>query len=133
MAGDFPEFDELYVISDLHMGGEPGRQIFRQGTLLGKFIDHLTARDSGLKVGLCINGDTVDFLAEPDASVLDPKGAVKKLRRIIGDPSFKAVWEALGRFVRTANRRLILTLGNHDLELALPWVQDELVRYLADG
>ena len=58
----FDDFDELYVISDLHIGGQPGFQIFDQGDLLSRFIDYVTARPG--KVGLVINGDSVDFLAE---------------------------------------------------------------------
>jgi hypothetical protein len=63
---DFENFDELYAISDLHMGGRPGFQIFRQGPRLAELINYLTLRESDLQIALCINGDTVDFLAEPN-------------------------------------------------------------------
>jgi metallophosphoesterase superfamily enzyme len=53
-------FDTLYVISDLHMGGETGFQIFNQGDRLRKFIGSL-ADESG-RIGLVVNGDIVDFL-----------------------------------------------------------------------
>lgn len=130
-----PTYDELYVISDLHLGGVgKSAQIFNQKDLLTEVIDHIAAPNSSKKIALCINGDTVDFLAETkDKIYLDPDNAIKKLNRIIRDPSFSKVWAALKRFVRTANRTLIFTLGNHDLELALPWVREHLTKTLSQG
>jgi UDP-2,3-diacylglucosamine pyrophosphatase LpxH len=126
-----PEFDELHVISDLHLGGdEPSRQIFNAGAEAEWLIDHLTAEPPGKRIALLINGDLVDFLAEKDAVCFDPSGAVEKLKRIAGDNSFKPVWEALKRFVQKKGRRLIINLGNHDVELALPWVRESLLRIL---
>jgi UDP-2,3-diacylglucosamine pyrophosphatase LpxH len=49
------------------------------------------------------------------------------------DPSFKRVWSELKRFVQKKNRSLIFTLGNHDLELALPWVGEFLREKLTGG
>jgi hypothetical protein len=109
---DVPRFDELYSVSDLHMGGlGAAAQIFDSGPELGGMIDHLGTKRG--KVALVINGDTVDFLAEPDAKSFDPDGATRKLARISADSSFKPVWIALKKFVRTEGRRLIITLGNH--------------------
>ena len=50
----FNDFDELYVISDLHIGERSGFQIFDQGKLLGHFIEYVRGRPG--KVGLVING-----------------------------------------------------------------------------
>ena len=124
-------FDTLYVISDLHMGGETGFQIFNQGDRLRKFIGSL-ADESG-RIGLVVNGDIVDFLAESPARYLDADGAIEKLKRIWGDPAFKPVLDALQAFVQVPNRRLAFVLGNHDVELALPAVRDWLFDQLADG
>ena len=134
-AGATPRFDELYVVSDLHLGGPPGFQIFDSGVQLAALIDHLSA---GLpperKVALLINGDFVDFLAEEPASYFDPVNATLKLDRVArNDPAFTPVFEALGRFTRTENRSLIVNLGNHDLELALPWVREHLLEILSGG
>src|SRR5262249_53909318 len=35
--------------------------------------------------------------------------------------------------LKNANRRLIITLGNHDLELALPWVREHFLNTLSAG
>lgn len=130
-----PEFDSLYSVSDLHLGGGPGPelQIFNRGNLLARTIDLLTVRPAAERVALVLNGDIVDFLAEEDAKVFDPDKASEKLGRIMGDPSFSMVFEALGRFVRTPRRTLVLVIGNHDVELALPGPRDLLVDFLCQG
>ena len=128
-----PSFDALYVISDLHMGGVEGFQIFGAGPLLGQTIDQLRDTLPEQEIGLVINGDTVDFIAEPKAEYFDPVGAVDKLNRITSDPAFKPVWNALTRFVRTPKRTLLINLGNHDLELALPRVKERLLQILTGG
>jgi hypothetical protein len=66
-----PQFDELYSISDLHLGGEPGFQIFGSGKELAWLIRHLGAeRPERTRVALVINGDFVDFLAACRTGVL---------------------------------------------------------------
>jgi UDP-2,3-diacylglucosamine pyrophosphatase LpxH len=126
-----PRFDELYAISDLHMGGQGPSQIFNCGPQLAAFIDYVRLRDAKT-VALVINGDLVDFLAEPNAMAFDPGGAIGKLDRIVADVAFAKVWEALRKFVKAKERRLVITLGNHDLELALPWVREHLVSLLTN-
>ncbi len=126
-------FDELYVISDLHLGGRTGFQIFNQGAALSAFIKGLTGKPANRRIGLVLNGDTVDFLAEASTEYLDPQGAVQKLRRIlVEDPSFSGVFSALQEFVATPNRQLIIVLGNHDVELALPEVKEWLLENISN-
>lgn len=133
-------YDELYVVSDLHMGGEikvkngvtKNLQIFNKGDQLADFIKYLTQIDDK-KVGLVLNGDIVDFLAEENAKAFDPDGAKDKLERIIKDDSFKMVWKELKTYLKGENHHLILVLGNHDIELALPPVKQHLIDYLCKG
>jgi len=130
---DEGSFSELHCISDLHLGGPPGRQIFDQGSRLAKLIDYLRARETP-RLGLVINGDVVDFLAEEPAAYLDPAQAIDKLERIVArDPAFVEVWRALRGFVSTPSRHLILVLGNHDVELALPHVRSWLTEWLSQS
>jgi UDP-2,3-diacylglucosamine pyrophosphatase LpxH len=128
-----PQFDDLYVVSDLHLGGPSDFQIFNSGAELAALIDLLRAAPPERKVALLINGDFVDFLAEQNAMHFDPAGAIAKLNRIVEDGSFRPVFAALKKFTNTKNRTLVLTLGNHDLELALPWVRARLLEILTDG
>jgi UDP-2,3-diacylglucosamine pyrophosphatase LpxH len=133
-ADSVPQFDELYVISDLHLGGPPDFQIFNSREELERLIDHLGTISPDRKIALLINGDFVDFLAELPAKHFDPAGAIEKLTRIaLEEPAFKPVFDALKKFAKTKNRRLIINLGNHDLELALPWVRACLLEILSDG
>ncbi len=125
-----PTFDQLHVVSDLHLGGGKGFQIFNQKDALSWFVRN-TAEDSPDKrIGILLNGDVVDFLAEEPFKYLDPKGAIKKLERILVDDSFAEVWKAFMYFIQKENRFLIIQLGNHDVELALPQVQNFLRKRL---
>jgi UDP-2,3-diacylglucosamine pyrophosphatase LpxH len=130
---DMPARDakRVFVISDLHLGGDPA--MMSRPQWLGEFIDSLPARlkvDESLE--LIINGDFVDFLAiAPFADFTsDPIEAVKKLSIVTNAPSsFAVVFDALARHV-TAHHQLVIIVGNHDLELALPAVQDALCERL---
>ncbi|HEY3963040.1 MAG TPA: metallophosphoesterase [Planctomycetaceae bacterium] len=132
--GGIKDLDAVYVVSDLHMGGRGrGAQIFSQSNLLAHLIRALARENSDQQLAMVINGDMVDFLAEPRAKYFDPDGAVDKLDRIATDESFVDVWRALSDFVATPNRLLVIVLGNHDLELALPHVRTHLLEILAKG
>ena len=133
---DLPEFDELFVVSDLHFGGVPGTQIFKEGPRLAQTIRRLAALPSE-RVALVLAGDVVDFLAAPDvqnaaaARYLDTRAPIRELDRIRADPAFSPVFDALKAFVATAGRRLVIILGNHDVELALPQSRRWLLETLA--
>lgn len=131
------DLDEVYVVSDLHLGGETGFQIFASAAEFEALVEYLINRPKSRRVGLIINGDFVDFLAQSSSesavAYFDPYTAKGKLDRIFGTKEFKPVWWALKRLVQTANRQLTINIGNHDLELALPWVREHLCRSLADG
>ena len=57
---DFPKYDELYVISDLHMGGgKPDFQILRETRRLAGFIRWVAEQQPGGQVALVLNGDVI--------------------------------------------------------------------------
>lgn len=122
--------DSLHVVSDLHLGGAPGFQIFGSTDELAWLIRRVAEPKPG-RHGLVINGDFIDLLAEQPSQAFDPLGAAAKLDSIWA--RFEPVFEALRQLVQTPERLLILNLGNHDLELALPWVRAHLVQRLTDG
>ena len=128
------DFDELYVVSDLHLGGDDDFQIFEQGDTLARLIHAIRERATpSRRVGLVLNGDIVDFLAMEHAPYFDPWHAQDSLRAVMKDPAFKPVFEALSALVGTSSCHLVLVLGNHDIELALPAVRSMLSASLANG
>ena len=128
----FAEFDEVHVISDLHLGGRPGFQIFGSTAELAWLIDDLRQRPAR-RIALVINGDFIDFLAQAPALPFDPEGAADKLATIANESAFAPVFNALRAFTATDNRQLIVNLGNHDLEFVLPWVREALLETLSGG
>jgi UDP-2,3-diacylglucosamine pyrophosphatase LpxH len=134
---------ELFVISDLHIGGksptQAGERGFRINThldLLARFVGEIGERAarSGLRTELVINGDFVDFLAEespPDAkrrSFIDNGAHAAATFDAIRERDaalFAALRELLSKGVA-----LTVLLGNHDIELSLPPVRARLVAAL---
>lgn len=117
----------------MHLGGCPGFQIFGSTNELTWFIDTLQKRPATTNVALVINGDFVDFVAQQPALPFDPKAAFDKLVTIAGDPNFQPIFQALQRFTATQGRQLFINLGNHDLELALPWVKEKFLTLVSGG
>jgi UDP-2,3-diacylglucosamine pyrophosphatase LpxH len=128
-----PIFDELYVVSDLHLGAAPGHQIFGQGVRLAAAIRRVAQATTGTSRAFVVNGDFVDFLAEEPSEYFDAAGAVRKLARIIADASFSPVFLALRQLLKSPSCHLVMVLGNHDVELALPHVQHWLGNWLSEG
>ena len=81
-----PELDELYVVSDIHMGGAPGFQILREGPRLGKLITKLATTRPGERVGLVLNGDVIDSLAEDIDGYIAMDDADRMMARLYVDP-----------------------------------------------
>jgi UDP-2,3-diacylglucosamine pyrophosphatase LpxH len=138
MADHLPHYAELYVVSDIHMGGKKDSnvdfQIFNKGErlagLIRSLVDHRPADD----IAFVLNGDIIDSLAEEEVTgyvALDSNLAVRVMERIYADESFAPVWQALSKFVTTPKRHIVFVVGNHDIELALPPVEASLRQHLA--
>jgi UDP-2,3-diacylglucosamine pyrophosphatase LpxH len=128
---DLPAFDEVHAISDLHMGGRPGFQILRETRRLANFILRLAGQRPGGRVALVLNGDVFDTLAEDVIGYVAVDDARATVDRIMNDPSFKPVWDALAAFVKQPGRTLVFVIGNHDIEIAFPPVQRLVLSRLA--
>ena len=122
------QLNELQVVSDLHLGGQPGFQIFGSTQELVWLINSIKTSATVGPVALLINGDFIDFLAEEPALGFDPAGAPAKIARVLADTTFEPVFAALRGLLATPDRLLIINLGNHDLELALPASRDLLTQ-----
>jgi UDP-2,3-diacylglucosamine pyrophosphatase LpxH len=126
-----PQYDEVHVISDLHMGGERGFQILRETEKLAGFIRWVAEQKPDSRVALVLNGDVIDTLAEESGGYIAVDNAEVVVARIMADPAFAPVWASLADFVKIANRTLVMVLGNHDLEMSFPGVQRLVVERLA--
>lgn len=134
---EFPRFDLAYVISDLHLGGPKGRQMFAAGDSFTAFIAHLLKEHRArrktspqARTLLVINGDFVDFLAEENAAEFNPDTAPTMLAELLARKPFDKVRDGLRELVGEAGTHLVITLGNHDLELALPATRRVLLEEL---
>ncbi|QKS28189.1 MAG: metallophosphoesterase [Candidatus Accumulibacter similis] len=126
----------VFVISDLHIGGEfsddPAQRGFRimsRPERLAGFIEELADRAHECPIELVINGDFIDFLAECHEGkqpwvpfVEDANEATATFRRVAYRDRDSAVFDALGNFLAKGHA-LVVLLGNHDVELALPGVR----------
>jgi UDP-2,3-diacylglucosamine pyrophosphatase LpxH len=135
---------QVFVISDLHVGGvypdsgdpeDRGFRISTQVPQLTAFVTALADKPPGEPaIELVINGDFIDFLAEGDSRscgwqpfIRDPEVATRKLETIVERD--RALFAALGGLL-SRGHRLTITLGNHDIELALPPVRKRLMELL---
>jgi len=120
----------LFVISDLHLGGQEPAMMSKPG-ILADFIDWLPSqRENNKPLELVIAGDFIDFLAIPEckAWTQDSAEAVNKLSDTMRG-SFKPVFDALGRHLNN-HHRLTVLVGNHDIEMTYPAVQDAFIHVL---
>jgi UDP-2,3-diacylglucosamine pyrophosphatase LpxH len=131
----------LFVISDLHLGGAPamdGKPSFQMCSAAGQarlaqFIRYTAEqRSSTVDVTLIIAGDIVDFLAEEEFTAFTMKDSLAgaKLSSIMSRTA--EVWRSLQFFVSKGGK-LVLLLGNHDIELSLPTPRRLLLDRLGPG
>ncbi len=132
MSKTIDTYDELYSISDLHIGGVAGQQLFdqRASDAMSWLCDHIVAKAATQDVGLVINGDVFDFLAEDNAVYCEGSAIVTKLDAIARRPEYAQVLAAWQRVLSHPRARLVFVIGNHDIELALPWAQKWLHDHL---
>jgi UDP-2,3-diacylglucosamine pyrophosphatase LpxH len=112
---------KTFVLSDLHISSQPG--LFQRHRELSAFLRTLASRKEPRR--LVLAGDTFDFLAVPGYDGLVPSRAPGHLGTILDDVSNRDVVSALAALPE-AGCALLVIPGNHDLELALPTVQQAL-------
>lgn len=123
----------IYVISDLHLGGDPSFRMMTQPHALADFIRTISDKHPPGECELVINGDFVDFLAQNHGSaaapswkpfIYDPAQARASFERIAAGED-APVFDALAALLQRGHRLTILP-GNHDIELCTPAVRDAL-------
>ena len=106
------------IISDLHLGNGGVYDAFAGREELPALLDHFTSPPTRVLV----NGDGIDFLMNEDPLELDVARAVAVAEGVVAAPATAGVLVAFGRIL-AAGGEVVLRLGNHDIELALPEVQ----------
>ena len=106
------------IISDIHFGNGQGFDIYAGGDALLAFLD----RFIGDEYRVIIAGDSVDFLMNEDPLEMTVERSVEQATAIAEHPDTRAAFAALGKIL-AAGGQVVVRLGNHDIELALPEVQ----------
>jgi Calcineurin-like phosphoesterase len=103
--------DTLVVfLSDCHIGGDPGRDIFESPDELAELLDEL-GRHPG-PVELVLAGDFFDFLRIAEVPEGEDRASVT-----IARPEYRGMFERLRRFAAGASRTVVYLPGNHDAEM----------------
>lgn len=120
-----PRVDPLVcVISDLHLGGDPGQADFFAADELIRLLDQLDAHDG--PIDLVIAGDCFEMLqihatVGPDGSRLQP---------VVSSGDTAPIFERLRRLAARPDRRVIYLVGNHDNQV---WWDEREQRVLLGG
>lgn len=130
MSGD--EVRYRAVVSDLHVGDGGKLENFIYGPAFLRFLAELARRGSEAngRAELILNGDILDFLQIAPLSHGPWRDAVQKL-----DSAFAAhsdIFDELGRFVANGHR-LVVLVGNHDIELMFRTLQEKFIERIAGG
>lgn len=107
------------IISDLHLGNGGIYDTFAGVETLPALLSWFCQRPGRVIVA----GDVVDFLLNEDPLQLDVARAVQQARDIVVAPVTALVLRAFGAAL-AAGCEVSWRLGNHDVELALPEVQE---------
>jgi hypothetical protein len=114
----------LVFLSDTHIGGDPGVNIFESAPELAAWFDEMSERDSPIE--LVLAGDAFDFLRMSDPGAEDNRASV-----IIRRPEYQALFEAWRRFAGREDCKVIYLPGNHDAEAW--WNQDVQATLKVEG
>ena len=117
-----PADARIVFLSDCHIGGDPGRDIFESPAELTALLDELSGLDG--PVELVLAGDFFDFLQIGEVPTGEDRASVTVARREYG-----TMFAALHRFAAGAGRRVVYLPGNHDAEAWWnPAIQETLRR-----
>lgn len=106
------------IVSDIHFGNNQGYDAFAGSEALQALLEQFVTKEARV----IIAGDSVDFLMNEDPLELDVDRAIHQASDIAETPDVKAVFKILGQILKLGGQ-VIVRLGNHDVELALPQVQ----------
>jgi UDP-2,3-diacylglucosamine pyrophosphatase LpxH len=103
--------DTLIVfLSDSHIGGDPGRDIFESPDELAGLLDDIHAHPG--PVELVLAGDFFDFLRIGELA-----GGGNRAAATIARPEYRELFDGLRRFAAGEARTVVYLPGNHDAEV----------------
>jgi Calcineurin-like phosphoesterase len=100
----------LVFLSDCHIGGDPGRDIFESPDELAALLDDLD-RHPG-PVELVLAGDFFDLLRIAEVPEGEDRASATTAR-----PEYQALFDRLRRLAAGSSRTVIYLPGNHDAEM----------------
>jgi UDP-2,3-diacylglucosamine pyrophosphatase LpxH len=126
------EAKELIVLSDIHLGPEFGKGLFRADKELVNCLNWILENKDNCYVVLA--GDIFDFLVlGEDEEVSDFHNLDKVEIRIENIVKIHPkVFDAFAKLANSPNHQLLFIAGNHDPEVVFPEVQSCIERRLSD-
>ena len=113
----------LVYVSDTHIGGTGGTDIFESGPELRALVGELTARDG--PVELILAGDFLDLLRMGDAGT-----GAEHVSSTLRQPQYAELFAALRAFAQMPEHRVVYLMGNHDAEV---WWNEDVQRLLVEA
>ncbi len=114
------------ILSDLHISNDGPQGLYAGGNALPRLLQ----REGQRPLRVIFNGDAFDFLPGDEPLELDVNRAVQKAHSIVAVPVAAALLHALGELLSHGGE-VVIRVGNHDVEMALPEVQAVFRRALA--
>jgi Calcineurin-like phosphoesterase len=118
-----PDDTLLVFLSDTHIGGAAGSDIFESAAELTLLVEEIN-RHNG-PVELVVAGDFFDLLRMEDAA-----GAGDGVAATITRPEYQGLFGALRGFAGSHGRRVVYVVGNHDAEV---WWNPRIQRLLSEA
>ena len=118
-----PDETLIAFLSDSHIGGDPGADIFESPDQLIALLNRLGAHDG--RVELVLAGDLFDFLEIGPVPTGQDRAAMTIARR-----EYRELFDALHRLKSGDDRHVTYLPGNHDAEL---WWNPEIGQTLQDA
>jgi Calcineurin-like phosphoesterase len=120
LHAELPDDTLLVFLSDVHIGGAAGTEIFESGAELMALLENLGHHRG--PVELVLTGDFLDLLRMGDVGRGDDLVAATLAR-----PDYRELFAALGAFAQGPEHRVVYVVGNHDAEL---WWNPRIQQFL---
>lgn len=122
----------IFIISDVELGQGDLFDDFKDEQILINFIEKIT-RNKGKNI-LILNGDIMDFMKMPYKNIfthhITEEISLWKLQRVID--TYPRVFQALRAFLNKPANKIHYNIGNHDLDMIWPGVQEKFRKTLGN-